>query len=210
MGRIKAQGTLIKIETGSGGAKNITDADQSYPVVITSAAHGFSAGDRVTIAAVGGMTELNGNTYTVEYATTNTFALKGVNGTGYGAYTSGGTATPVTLTAIGRARNIKGGGGEASEMDGSDLGSTAKEFESGLADYGSASCDINVDFTDAGQNAIRTAFGTGAEKDFQVTYIDGTIEGFVGFVKGYEHGGEVDGFIQGTINIRKTGVTTWT
>jgi len=37
-----------------------------------------------------GMTELNGNTYTVAGATTDTFQLSGVDGSGYTSYTSGG------------------------------------------------------------------------------------------------------------------------
>jgi hypothetical protein len=45
------------------------------------------------VASVGGMTQLNGNTYTVQYATANTFALQGVDSSGYTTYTSGGTAT---------------------------------------------------------------------------------------------------------------------
>lgn len=70
----------------------ITGATQDNPVVITAAAHGFSNGDRVYIDGVGGMTEVNGATYTVANKTDDTFELSGVNGSGYTAYTSGGVA----------------------------------------------------------------------------------------------------------------------
>lgn len=73
--------------------RTITLATRTNPVVITSAAHGFSNGDRVRIRSVGGMTQLNNNTYTVTAATAATFALSGVNGTGYSNYTSGGNVT---------------------------------------------------------------------------------------------------------------------
>ncbi len=70
---------------------------------ITCTAHGFSDGDSVVIRAVGGMTALNGNTYTVANKTANTFELAGVDATGYAAYTSGGIAMKVgsipTVTA---------------------------------------------------------------------------------------------------------------
>lgn len=70
---------------------NITGATQANPCVITSNAHGLLNGDKVKIASVGGMTQLNGNVYTVANKTTNTFELSGINSTAYGAYTSGGT-----------------------------------------------------------------------------------------------------------------------
>lgn len=77
-------------------AKNITAATQANPCQITSNAHGFSNGDWVYISGVGGMTQLNGNSYIVAGATANTFTLTDLNGNAvnsslYTAYTSGGT-----------------------------------------------------------------------------------------------------------------------
>ena len=76
-----------------GTATAITGATQADPCVITSNSHGLANGDKVTIASVSGMTQLNGNTYTVAGQTTNTFQLSGINSSGYGAYSSGGTFT---------------------------------------------------------------------------------------------------------------------
>lgn len=61
-------------------------------VVITAAGHGLDNGAGVYITGVGGMTQLNGLTFTVANRTTNTFSLSGVNAASYGAYTSGGSA----------------------------------------------------------------------------------------------------------------------
>lgn len=69
---------------------DVTDITQANPGVVTSAAHGLVNGDQVTFASVGGMTEVNGNTYTVASATTDTFALSGTDTSGFTAYTSGG------------------------------------------------------------------------------------------------------------------------
>jgi hypothetical protein len=74
---------------------NITGATQNNPVVVTAVAHGFSNGDEVEIVGVGGMTQLNGRRFTVANQTANTFELSGINGTGYSAYTSGGTVARV-------------------------------------------------------------------------------------------------------------------
>tara|TARA_Y100000389_G_scaffold204682_1_gene258845 strand:+ start:2231 stop:2944 length:714 start_codon:yes stop_codon:yes gene_type:complete len=78
----------------------ITGATQADPVVITSAGHGFANGTKVSIMKVVGMVELNTETaYTVASTATNTFALSGVDGSAFTAYTSGGEATKAATTA---------------------------------------------------------------------------------------------------------------
>lgn len=68
----------------------ITGATKANPVVITAVAHGFSNGDRVRIQDVQGMTQLNGESFTVANKATDTFELLGINGTAYTTYVSGG------------------------------------------------------------------------------------------------------------------------
>lgn len=70
---------------------NITAITAANPAVVTAASHGLSNGDRVFIASVGGMTELNNREFTVAGSTTNTFQLSGINSSGFTTYTSGGT-----------------------------------------------------------------------------------------------------------------------
>ena len=74
----------------------ITGATAADPVVVTSAAHGRSNGDKVYIKDVVGMTELNQQTYIVANKTATTMELQDLNavdidGTAFTAYTSGGT-----------------------------------------------------------------------------------------------------------------------
>lgn len=84
-----------------GSAKTITDATKAKPVVVTAVAHGLSNDAHVYINDVVGMTELNDKYYTIKNVTTDTFELSSedgsiqIDGTGYTAYVSGGTATPV-------------------------------------------------------------------------------------------------------------------
>jgi hypothetical protein len=59
---------------------------------VTANAHGYANGDTVVITEVLGMTEINNVKAVVASATTNTFALTGVNSTGWTTYTSGGRA----------------------------------------------------------------------------------------------------------------------
>ena len=80
---------------------NISGATQASPVVITtSSTTSIRTGQEVDIASVLGMTELNGNTYYAKQVNTTSFELYSdlnlttpVDGTGFTAYTSGGTAT---------------------------------------------------------------------------------------------------------------------
>ena len=79
---------------------DITGATQANPIVITSTAHDLKNGQKITIAGVVGMTELNNGTFYVNNVTADTFELysdaglsESVSGLLYNAYTSGGIFT---------------------------------------------------------------------------------------------------------------------
>jgi len=70
----------------------ISAATQANPVQITtSAAHGLSTGNMALITGVVGMTQLNDRIYTVTVIDATRFTLDGVDGTGFTAWSSGGT-----------------------------------------------------------------------------------------------------------------------
>ncbi len=71
-------------------AKAITGATNATPIQITSAGHGYVAGDIVAIAGVTGNTAANGS-WSIGTITANTFTLTG--SAGNGAYVNGGTST---------------------------------------------------------------------------------------------------------------------
>lgn len=83
----------------------VTGATQANPGVITSTAHGLTTNDQVTFSNIGGMTELNGNTYTITVVDANSFSI-GVDTTTFTAYTGGGNWTSsvqifsVTVTQV--------------------------------------------------------------------------------------------------------------
>ena len=90
--------------------ETISDATRADPVVLTMTGHGYSNGDLVqNISGIVGMTQLNGNSYYANNITGNTVELYSdagltttLDGTGYTAYVSGGTAERVlTGTAFG-------------------------------------------------------------------------------------------------------------
>ena len=83
-----AKGTVDQLSTSN--QYSITGATKANPVVIT-ATNTLQDGQQVTINSVGGMTELNGNTYTVKNPTSSNFELD-VDSSSFTTYTSGGTA----------------------------------------------------------------------------------------------------------------------
>ena len=80
-------------------AQSITNITKANPAVVTySGADNYSNGDKIFITGVNGMTQVNGNDYTIANVNTslNTFQLSGVNSSGFSTYTSGGTAAVIT------------------------------------------------------------------------------------------------------------------
>jgi hypothetical protein len=72
-------------------AAAITGISQANPGVVTVPAHGYSTGDVVFLDEIGGMTELNRRSVRVTVLSSSTFSVD-VDTSGYGAWTSGGTA----------------------------------------------------------------------------------------------------------------------
>ena len=88
----------------------VSAVTKANPGSVTAVAHGFSSGDEVGFLSVGGMTELNGNGYTVTKVNADTFTI-GVNTSGFTTYVSGGVAhlntngsAFTTYTSAGKAR----------------------------------------------------------------------------------------------------------
>jgi len=77
---IVISGNLYPARTGG-----ITGATNAANCQITSPAHGLSTGNTVTIQNVTGMTQLNGNTYTITVVDANNFLLN-VNSTAFGVF----------------------------------------------------------------------------------------------------------------------------
>lgn len=74
-------------------SKTVTGATQANPVAVTVAAHGYTTGDEIQLTSIGGMTQINDRIFTITVVDANTFTLNGADGTGFSAYTSGGSAT---------------------------------------------------------------------------------------------------------------------
>lgn len=79
-------------------AQNITGITNANPAVLTySGSDTYANGDKVLVTGVLGMIEVNNREFTVANvnAGANTFELSGINSTGYGTYSSGGTVAEI-------------------------------------------------------------------------------------------------------------------
>lgn len=203
---LKSQGTTLHIETGSGGAKNITAISKAFRAEVTSTSHGLAKGDRVTFASVGGMTEINTLTATIVDTGTNVFCVD-IDSRAFTTYTSGGTATPVTWTKFGDVKDINPSGASVNEIDTTDLDSTGKEFFPGLPDNGEVTLEVNYVPTDAGQDACRTVFEAMEVKGYKITSPQGTTYTFDALAKNFPTipKASVDGVQSGTITLKISG-----
>jgi hypothetical protein len=83
----------------------ITGITQANPAVVHDVAHGYSTGNYVFIRGVGGMSQVNGRYFKITVTDADHYSLSTVAGvavdsSGYGAYTSGGTAQLVNNAII--------------------------------------------------------------------------------------------------------------
>jgi len=206
---ITAQGATLKVNSSTSGAKTITAAAVGNPTIFTSNAHGLNNGDVVTLAAlVGTISAMNGLQAVVTNKTANTFAVN-YDSTGL-AYTSGGTATPVTWTKVSNVRSFTAFDGSAADIDVSNFDSTSKEFLIGLRDNGTFAAEVDYDQGDAGQLACIAAQASQAKKQFQLTLPDTHVATFNGYVKKAGLNAGVDASNKRPIEIRITGDVTWT
>lgn len=206
---ISAQGSVLAIATGSGGAKTITGVAVGFPTILTIAAHGFNEGDVVALAALTGADAalLNGLTLSVRNKTTNTFAVY-IDTTGKTITAGSGTATPQTFTNIANMKDYSGFDGSASELDKTNLDSTAKEYLLGLTDPGQFSINIDYDNANAGHIALRAKQVSGVICSFKLTMPDLDVITFSGYVKKFSLAGGVDAIVKTSVDIRISGAIT--
>lgn len=209
---IPAQGTTVSIGTTIGAAINVSAVSLSNPCRITLASvAGLNKGDVISITGVLGTTQLNANSYVVQYLepASKIVTLAGLDASAWSAYISGGSATPVQWTKISNVKNYSGFDGSASEIDRTNFDSTAKEFILGLLDPGQFMIEVDQDNSDGGQLALMTAQVTGLLKNFKLALPNGNTATFTAYVKKFSSQGAVDQAIHRSADLRISGPVTW-
>ena len=194
-------------------AKTITAITKAAPGVVTSTAHGLLDGMIVTIAAVGGMTEIIG-TYYVASATANTFSLitfdgVALNTTAFTTYTTGGTATPKAYLAAPETRKLNFADAQTPEIDVTTLISTSKEYLLGLQDAGEFSLEMNYVPFDAATVEMRLAKADAVVRSMRIDFQDGSTFAFRGFVKAVPYQTDYQSAVSGSVTFKITGATIW-
>lgn len=161
-----AQQSKLYIAGTAATPEVVTAITVGYPTILAITGHaGVANGDIITLAGFTGADAavLNGQTATVNHyatgASNDTFAID-INTVGKTITVDTGVTavTPTAWIQIKEIKAIKPAGASASEIDVTDLDSTAKEYRSGLMDNGSLSCDIFILESDPGQAAALAAF----------------------------------------------------
>lgn len=127
---------------------------------------------------------------------------------GCGIYISD-KASPEVFSEIGQVMSISGPDGSVTEIDVTNLSSTAKEFIIGLPDEGSVSLEVSWDYADATANhdTLWAARAASTQEHVQIRLSDSprTTMDFQCFVTTYSVSLGVDDKVGATIGLRITG-----
>lgn len=204
---VSSQGTHFYIENAAATLVTtaITAISKAAKAVVTVGTHTFVKGDILKIAAVTGMTEINGLEGIVSSTTATTVVLENIDSTSFTTYTSGGTAGLLQFFETCQHKSYSGFDGQASEIDTTTLCSTAKEKSLGLQDFGGMSADLHYVEDDAFQIEAKVAKREALPRWFKLVKKNGYIKVFEGFVRSLSDSGAVDGTNAGTLAVTITG-----
>ena len=121
------------------------------------------------------------------------------------------TASPEnSYQTISEVSNVSGPGGQANEIDVTDLSSTAKEFRMGLQDEGTITLDINYIPANTQHAGLRTDRANQTLRSFRITFTDSpnTTWTFSAYVLGFEVSNAVDDVTKASVTLRVSGSIT--
>lgn len=135
--------------------------------------------------------------------------MSGISAQGSTLEVNTGTDAVPVWTKIKGLMSFSGLDGEASDIDVTDLDSTAMEYISGLVDEGKFGFEVKTLHTDAGQLAIRAARASGDVKGMRLTFPDEVVASFDVLVKSVPVAGGVNAVIKGSVSCKVTGPVVW-
>lgn len=206
---ISAQGSTFSIEGTPGSALTITGITKAALAVIT-ATNTLAAGDVVEFGTVTNMPEIYGLLGIVQSSGLSGSAFTvNIDSSGYATAGTSGTGNPKTWTAVNNVKDYSGFDGSVSELDKTNMQSGGMEYAAGLQDFGNFTVNIDVDDTDAGQLALRTAKAAAATKAFKLRLPNGKLRCFKAFCKKFSEQGGVNQIVKGSADMRITGVVSY-
>lgn len=95
-------------------------------------------------------------------------------------------------------------GSTTTEIDATAMCDDTKQYMLGLVDAGTVSIGMNSNFSDAGQNEMRSKSGTDTIKTFKLELANGDVINFVGKIRQSKVDLGLDSKVSGTLDIRLT------
>jgi hypothetical protein len=135
--------------------------------------------------------------------------MSGISAQGSTLQINTGTAGAPVYTKINGLLSFSGMDGSASDLDVTDLDSTAMEYISGLVDEGKFGFEIKRLKTDAGQMAVRAARTSGALTGMKLTLPDAAVATFTVLVKSVPTAGGVNAVLKGSVDTKISGPVVW-
>lgn len=120
-----------------------------------------------------------------------------------------GDESPSVYTAILQVSNINGPTASANEIDVTNLQSTAKEFVTGLVDYGQVTFDIILDRNNATHTGLKNDLDNNTVRSYQIETPDGVVESFEARVSGLDQNIQTDDAVKASVTLRLTGPSVW-
>lgn len=171
----------VDMQSAAATAVDITGITTADPGVATATGHGLSDGDYVLLTAPG-VSLLDQRVVRVANSTTDTFELEGIDTTAMTGFTTG-TASKLTFgNAITTATGLNASGGEQEYADVTTIHTNVRRRVPVLASPLSVSFDLLWEPSDAGQVALKAAYDAIAPKAFLITFSDGAVMAFYGYV----------------------------
>jgi len=126
------------------------------------------------------------------------------------AFTVSDGASPETFNAVGQVTAIDGPDGSAPVIDVSNLSSTAREKNMGLADEGQITLTLQYDMDDTGQSRLKTLRSGRTLGSFKIEMSDSpaTTLSFSGYVLQFARSFNIDEVVMGNVTIEISGSVT--
>jgi len=181
-------GVQVAVQSALATAKTITAITKAAPGVVTSTAHGFTAGNYLLLA-VNGMVELDARVVRVSATglTVDVFQMEGdgaasIDTTLFGTFVSGSAQLITFNTNLSNLTSVTGSGGDFAFIDVTTIHDTVDKQIPGNASAATFTFDAIWDTADAGLIALKTASDVKAQRCIRFTFLNGQKLAFVGYV----------------------------
>lgn len=121
----------------------------------------------------------------------------------------GDGASPEVFTTVANITSITGPNLEATDIDVTDLSSTAREYLSGLEDSGSVDLEGHYDQTNTQHQEMRDNVGSDTAVNYKITLSDAETITFSARVMAFSVGQSVDEAVSVSMRLKIDGSVTW-